>query len=375
MALPYKQDKVALVIKEMVNTGAEYEINGIDTTKAIFMWRKDQKLYEPIPTSSYTVDKTSSDVKLIITDLDTLKDIERLQIISVINDTSSKYEPLFKVDIDTLKNSYNELAENFKSLFNYVKKTVMIADGQDFSIVLPTLNEGEVWVKTIDGWRGFYIGDIEIQVKELRELIENSRVSAIQDIENKRDSSLESIEEEGTTQVNKVKDEGTTQTGLVTDEGTTQVNKVKTTGDTQNTRITDQGDTQVNKVTETGDAQNERLTTTGNTENERLETTGDTQNTRITDQGDTQSNRLNAIDNQASTKFDLIQRMMSVVVGANRWLDGGNIELRDISLSPERIADGGDIRQRTGNPRRIYDAGDITQRVVDIPLDIDLGSK
>lgn len=364
MALPYKQGKIALVLREMNNTGSEYEINGIDLDTSVFMWRKTQETYTVIPTSSYSISESSNGNTLVITDTETLSEIERLQIVYIINNETSTYDPSYKVDVTTLKDHYNTLVESFSEMFEYIKKTVIVADGQDYSIVLPTLNEGEVWVKTEDSWRGFYIGDIEIQVKELRKLIENSRVSAIRDIENKRDSSLESIKEEGTTQVNKVKTTGDAQNTRITKTGTSQNLLVLEQGNTQNTRLIAQGNTQ-----------NTRIIDTGNTQNTRITNTGDAQNTRILDQGDTQSNRLNAIDNQVSTKFDLMQRMMSVVVGANRWLDGGNIELRDISLSPERTADGGDIRQRIGNPRRIYDAGDITQRVVDIPLDIDLGTK
>lgn len=297
MALPYKQDKVALVVKEMVNTGAEYEINGIDTEKSIFLWRREQELYDVIPTSSYNIDKTSSDTKLIITDLVKLAEMERLQVITVINDTSSKYEPLLKVDTTILKNSYNELVENFQSLFNYIKKTVMIADGQDFSVVLPTLNEGEVWVKTAEGWKGFQIGKLEQEIQVLLKQITDATTQALQDIENSKNSALLGI------------------------------------------------------------------TNTGNG-----------QNTRIIDQGNTQSTRLNSIDTEVSTKLDLMQRMMSVIVGANRWLDGGNIATRDIN-NLERTADGGDITQRVGLPNRIYDAGDITQRVVNVPLEIDLGQK
>ena len=294
MALPYKQGKIALVLREMNNTGSEYEINGIDLDTSVFMWRKTQETYTVIPTSSYSISESSNGNTLVITDTETLSEIERLQIVSIINNEASTYDPSYKVDVTTLKDHYNTLVESFSEMFEYIKKTVIVADGQDYSIVLPTLNEGEVWVKTEDSWRGFYVGDIENQGKELRKLIENSRVSAIQDIENKRDSSLKSIEEEGTTQVNKVKDEGTTQTGLVTDEGTTQVNKVKTTGAE---RITAQGDFQVNRVIKTGDTQNTRVTKTGDFQNKRIITTGNGKVSDVTGEGNKQVTRVTGTGN------------------------------------------------------------------------------
>lgn len=297
MALPYKQNKITLVIKEMANTGDTYEINGIDFKKAVFMWRKDRELYYPIPTSAYRVETTSNDANLVITDAEALKDVERLQIISVINDSSSKYEPLHKADIETLKNNYNELVDNFKELFNYVKKTVMIADGQDFSIVLPTLEEGEVWVKTQDGWKGFQVGKLEASIQELMRRITESVNKALEDIKNSKENALLSIQNNG-----------------------------------------------------------------------------NAQDTRIEKQGDTQSTRLNSIDSSVSSKLALMERMMSIVVGANRWLDGGDITKRTADSLPERIADGGDITKRTTEaPRRIYDGGDITKRVVDVPQNLDLG--
>lgn len=200
--MTYKQNKLLRTVKEFERVGNKYNINGIDLNEAIFFWRISQQLYDVIPKGSYNITTEGNNTYLNITD--TTFNYERIQISYLFASISSEYEVDFNVDINILKNRYNEAVEDIKKIYAYVKSNIMIADGQDVTMILPSLGKNEVWVKTDDGYRGFDIGDLEQniadQIKRFEKMVADSLV-ALDDKGNEIESN---ILNQGDTQVGRI---------------------------------------------------------------------------------------------------------------------------------------------------------------------------
>ncbi len=170
-----KQDNLIKLIREIevISSQDAYNINGIDIGKAIFFYRKSQELFDVLPKGSYRIDTAGGNTNIVITDTEILGTAEKLQIGYIFTTISSKYEPEFDVDTITLKDRYNECIDDMKNIYAYIKKSMMIADSDDFSIVLPTLKSGEVWIKTDEGWKGTNVADLEKLVNDLVDRINN----------------------------------------------------------------------------------------------------------------------------------------------------------------------------------------------------------
>lgn len=299
MARPSKQWNIAPTVKRIAVVQGQntYNINGVDLGRMKIFYIKPQGIAQDLAKGDYTVDTSNNQQNLIIQNDELLAQIETIQICYILDLTSTQYNVDFNVDINILKDNYNKLVTDTHELWEYIKKKGFVSDQEDFDVILPQLDEGEVWVKTAEGYRGFQIGKLEEEIQKLVKTITDTTTDALQQLEDGKNSALLAIQNKG-----------------------------------------------------------------------------DFENNRVETQGNTQSNRLNNIDSQVSTKLDMMQRMMAVVVGANRWLDGGNIATRDVN-DIERTADGGNIANRVGEPRRIYDGGNIAERIVDVPISIDLGAK
>lgn len=198
----YKQNKLLRTVKEFERVGNKYNINGIDLNEAIFFWRISQQLYDVIPKGSYNITTEGNNTYLNITD--TTFNYERIQISYLFASISSEYEVDFNVDINILKDRYNEAVEDIKKIYAYVKSNIMIADGQDVTMILPSLGKNEVWVKTDDGYRGFDIGDLEHNIAEQIKEFEKLVADSLQALEDKGDEIENNIIDQGTTQVDRI---------------------------------------------------------------------------------------------------------------------------------------------------------------------------
>ncbi|MGL5057727.1 MAG: hypothetical protein ACRC6A_10230, partial [Fusobacteriaceae bacterium] len=128
---------------------------------------------------------------------------------------SSEYQVDFNVDINIVKDRYNELVKDVKEIFNYVKTNMITSDGLDVSIVLPQLDLGEVWMRTEEGYKGFNVSDIEANIASFRE--EFARITK------------EALDQ--------VQAEGNKQTDIVTDIGKVQVDRINATASTVDNRL------------------------------------------------------------------------------------------------------------------------------------------
>lgn len=184
-------------VREFDTVGDRYLINGIDLAEAIFFSRAPQGMYEPIPKGSYRIVNEGGNTYLEVIDNVLLAKSEKFQVVYQFASMSSTYEVDFNVDVDTLKNRYNEVVKDVKAIFAYVKSNMMTADGEDVSVILPELGNGEVWMRTPDGYKGFNVSDIELNIKNFWE-----------DFNKKTAEILKQIELEGSKQIDRVEDSG-----------------------------------------------------------------------------------------------------------------------------------------------------------------------
>lgn len=217
---PFKNHKLLVNVSEFDNTGSRYPINGIDLGKAVFFWRKEQEMYDTIPKGSYKVTVEGGNTYLDITDAHALADIERIQICYEFASISSEYEVDFNVDTTILKDRYNEAVKDIKAIYEYVKKNMMTADGQDLTVVLPNLEKDEVWVKTEDGWRGFNIGSLEENIKAQIELFKQMVTTAFSEFEKERDKAIQDVITTGNTEEGQIITQGNIQYNRINAEST-----------------------------------------------------------------------------------------------------------------------------------------------------------
>lgn len=162
----YKQNKIMLTVNEFVVSGNKYNINGIDTSKAVFFGRKQFETFKEMPKGYYTVTNESGNTYLNIVDETYLNSIETIQIALEIATTSSKYEVEFNPDINILTSKYNQLVDDVHNIISYLKKSGMISDDTSMSLVLPQLDEDEIWIKKGEGYEGISLTDAEGVIKD-----------------------------------------------------------------------------------------------------------------------------------------------------------------------------------------------------------------
>lgn len=165
----YKQKKISTIVREItiVNGQSKYDIAGIDIDKSKFFYRYSQEQFKDLNVGDYTLDKSSNTQTIEITNSEILRLAEAIQICYVVDLTSSRYEVDFDVDINRLSESHNKLVDDVHVLWEYVKKTAMIADDTTIDLILPQLNTDEVWVKTDDGYKGISLTDAEGEIKKV----------------------------------------------------------------------------------------------------------------------------------------------------------------------------------------------------------------
>lgn len=191
-----KVRKLILPITEFIASPnvIDYDINGVDEEKAIFFYRVAQQQFAELQRGDYTLVNESNNQILRITNAELLSTIEKFQVCYVFDFSSSDYKPEFGTDVNVLKDRYNELYEDVKMLFKYVKETMMVADGEDVTTILPQLDVNEVWVKTETGYRGFGIADLEANIQEQIKKFESIVQEIFKQIEEKKQEIIKEMQ-------------------------------------------------------------------------------------------------------------------------------------------------------------------------------------
>lgn len=320
--------QIIKIVKEITVTSSNsYDISGLDLNLIKIFYREPQRTYQDLPLGDYVIDSSGGTQTLVIQNQSILDIAEAIQICYVLDLKSSEYIVNFDVDINTLKDSHNKAVQDIHDLWEYIKELGFTSDAKNTQIILPELEEGEVWVRTEDSYRGFQVGKLDQEIQDLLSQITAATIASVASITAEGDTQVlrvqttgaDRIEEQGDAQVARVISEGNTQDARIVSQGDTQDARVENQGDTQNTRIIGQGDTQDNRIETEGDTQYNRvhnegvlrynnIVTEGNTQTNRVTTEGNTQDTRIITQGDTQDDRIIAEgDYQKNRLQDLIE--------------------------------------------------------------------
>lgn len=241
----FKKGKLITIIQEFLNTGNKYQINGIDVSSAVFFARKPQGQYEPIPKGNYSITQESNNQYLNITNTDYLGTIESIQIGIEFASVSSMYDIEFNVDINILKDKYNQLVTDVKNLFKYAKKNLMIADALDVDIVLPQLDVDEVWVRTETGYRGFNIGSLETNVKQMIEELKQLGITLKQELNDLSDKLKLEIQGSFDAEIKAGKE-------AITQAGNEEVGIITDLADDKKTEITQHTDEEIKRIQATG---------------------------------------------------------------------------------------------------------------------------
>lgn len=176
-----KLRKISKIVKEisMQSSQSTYDISGLDLSLCKFYYRTPQNLFKDLASGDYTIDTSSGQQSLVIQNDTVLQTGEAIQVCYNMDLTSSKYVVDFEIDINKLTTSYNELVEDVHTLWEYIRKTGMIADDTTIDLILPQLNNNEVWVKSEDGYRGMPLDDVEQSIKDIIDKYSQQKIEEI----------------------------------------------------------------------------------------------------------------------------------------------------------------------------------------------------
>lgn len=144
MAEEYKKGKVPEIVREFDNTGNKYEINGIDQSKCKFFWRKENDKFQIINSGSYRITQEGGTYYLLIEDDEILTNATQFQICYFFEQQSSAYVDKFP-ELSVAVRKINDLVEDVKNIFSYLKSTGVTGDTSTMSKVLSELEEQCVW--------------------------------------------------------------------------------------------------------------------------------------------------------------------------------------------------------------------------------------
>ena len=202
--MDFKTGKTIEIIKEFLAGGGDkFEINGIDLSKAVFMYRERNSSFIPIPRGNYTTNTENNSLYLnVIGDVKT-KAYE-YQVIYTSDMKAGKYLEEYP-ELKVLVSKYNDLVEDVTNIIKYAKSTGVKVDTSKMTQILTQLEPNTFWVMNADEkLEAFPIGDLNSKYqeminkikKEVEELIKTVKEKALSDINNSATSKLNDFQNE-----------------------------------------------------------------------------------------------------------------------------------------------------------------------------------
>ncbi|EEU32734.1 hypothetical protein HMPREF0946_00807 [Fusobacterium vincentii 3_1_36A2] len=202
--MDFKTGKTIEIIKEFLAGGGDkFEINGIDLSKAVFMYRERNSSFIPIPRGNYTTNTENNSLYLnVIGDVKT-KAYE-YQVIYTSDMKAGKYLEEYP-ELKVLVGKYNDLVEDVTNIIKYAKSTGVKVDTSKMTQILTQLEPNTFWVMNADEkLEAFPIGDLNSKYqeminkikKEVEELIKTVKEKALSDINNSATSKLNDFQNE-----------------------------------------------------------------------------------------------------------------------------------------------------------------------------------
>lgn len=168
MAENLKIHKISYIEKEIsIQPSVDlYEINGLNINTIKFLYRTPRSVFKLIPSGDYRLEKRDNKDYLHILNQDILQ-AEKIQIIKTYDFTASKYETQFNVDINLLTQRYNELVDMTKTLWLVNAQQGFIGDALGADLILPELDDKEMFIKIGDHYEGITLTDAELEIKKM----------------------------------------------------------------------------------------------------------------------------------------------------------------------------------------------------------------
>ena len=202
--MDFKTGKIIEIVREFLANGEDkFEINGVDLSKAVFMYRERNTSFIPIPKGNYTTKLESNVLYLNIDDNIKAKAYE-YQIIYTPDMKAGKYLEEYP-ELKVLVSKYNDLIEDVTNIIKYAKSTGVKVDTLKMTQILTPLEPNTFWAMNADEkLEAFPIGDLNSKYqeminkikKEVEELIKTVKEKALSDINNSATSKLNYFQNE-----------------------------------------------------------------------------------------------------------------------------------------------------------------------------------
>lgn len=200
--MDFKTGKTVEIVKEFLAGGGDkFEINGIDLSKAIFMYREENLSFMPIPKGNYTT-KLESNILYLNIDENIKTKAYEYQIIYTTDMKAVKYLEEYP-ELKVLVNKYNDLVEDVTNIVKYAKSTGVKVDTLKMTQILTPLEPNTFWAMNEDEKIvTFPLGDLNSKYeqmvstlkKEVEELIKTTKNSSLTEIQNKLNEKLKELE-------------------------------------------------------------------------------------------------------------------------------------------------------------------------------------
>lgn len=200
--MDFKTGKIIEIVKEfLANGGDKFEINGVDLSKAVFMYRERNSSFIPIPRGNYTTYTENNNFFLNVTG-DVKTKAYEYQIIYTADMKAGKYSEEYP-ELKVLVGKYNDLVEDVTNIIKSAKTSGAKIDSLKMTQVLTHLEPDTFWVMNSDEkLEAFPIGNLNSKYqemvntlkKEVEKLIETSKNSSLTEIQNKLNEKLKELE-------------------------------------------------------------------------------------------------------------------------------------------------------------------------------------
>lgn len=199
-----------------------------------------------------------------IDDYYSFKVIKPDQIISI----PYNFNTISSITPESLNSNFQALKETLKRVQLSYNNQIVKIDSDEATVMLPNLDDDEVWVRKGNTYRGFNIGNLEANVKEMLDEIKRIRAEAIKELEDNKNKHLAEIQ------------------GVFDREVADGKSDIIATGQQQIELVTDTGDTKIVEINNTFNEKNALLIKTGDTKNQELINTFNEKNTMLEQMGD-----------------------------------------------------------------------------------------
>lgn len=204
----FKSGKLYTTIREFDKKDGKYEINGIEDSSAVFLYKEPEKPFIPIPKGNYKI-TTEHNNRYINIDNEIEQKAERYQIIIANDLKSSKYEADFP-ELEVLQEKVNLIVDDLENIISFLKKTGVKTDELSMQQILPKLEPNTLWVSNELGEIDYIpYGDLnrkfddmlELLKKATEETLENKKQQVLSDVEKEKIKQIEAFAEVITTKI------------------------------------------------------------------------------------------------------------------------------------------------------------------------------